>query len=117
MKTILGIAGAMIGCVGGAPPDPMGGGGDLPRTCPLPDQMADTGSLAATAAQHCNVSGTAGAMHWYRVASALPSGAMDYVQIELWDNKGAFAAGAVHTGTFTISGADADFSTCGVCVR
>src|SRR5258706_15417642 len=104
MRLFIVISFAMGACVGAAPSDPGGmgpDGGVTNRTCPLPAQMSDTGNLTATAAQHCNVSGSAGAQHWYRVASTLPSGAMDYVQIELWDNKGAFAAGVVHTGTFT----------------
>src|SRR5262249_52916122 len=47
----------------------------------------------------------------------LPTGAMSYVQLELWDNTGAFAGGLVHTGTFQISGVETDYNTCGVCIR
>ncbi len=42
---------------------------------------------------------------------------MDIVQLELWPNHGAFAGGDVHTGTFTITGDDADPAKCGLCVR
>ena len=40
----------------------------------------------------------------------------DIVYVELWDNYGVFAGGAAKTGTFTISGADTDLDTCGLCV-
>lgn len=40
----------------------------------------------------------------------------DDVYLELWDNYGVFAGGAAKTGTFTISGADTDLDTCGLCV-
>ncbi len=93
-------------------PDPTPSG-----TCPLPATEAMTATLTATEAQMCNVSGSAGAQHWYRLAATLPSGATDLVQLELWDGTGAFAGTTVHTGTFQISGVETDFTTCGVCVR
>jgi hypothetical protein len=85
--------------------------------CSLPATTPDTGALAATKAQRCNVPMSMGQKHWYRLAATLPSGAMDYVQLELWDNLGAFAGGTVATGTYQITGADASYGTCGVCVR
>jgi hypothetical protein len=85
--------------------------------CSLPATTPDTGMLTATKAQRCNVPGTMGQSHWYRLAATLPSGATDFVQLELWDNTGAFAGTTVHTGTFTISGVDAAYNTCGVCGR
>jgi len=118
-----------VGCVAGAPPDTGTGGsnsgsnsgsngsGSNQAACALPASNPDTGNLSATAAQRCNVSGSMGAAHWYRLAAALPAGAMDFIQLELWDNTGPFVGTTVHTGTFTISGADADYATCGVCVR
>src|SRR6185436_2961053 len=36
------------------------------------------------------------------------------VQLELWPNTGAFAAGAVTTGTFPV---ETNFTGCGVCLR
>jgi hypothetical protein len=86
-------------------------------TCPLPANTSDTGALSATTTQKCNVAGSMGQKHWYRMAAALPSGAMDYVQLELWDGTGPFVGGTVTTGTFQITGADAAYNTCGVCVR
>jgi len=75
---------------------------------------ADTGALTATKAQMCNVSGSAGAVHWYRLAAPLPEGATDYIEIDLYDQLGAFVGGTVKIGTFPI---DKDPHNCGVCVR
>jgi hypothetical protein len=40
----------------------------------------------------------------------------DVVFISLWDGYGAFMGGTIHTGTFTLGGAEGDFTSCGVCV-
>ena len=93
------------------------GDGAVAGACPLPGTTADTGTLTATAAQRCTVPGSMGQAHWFRLATTLPSGAMDYIQLELWDNTGAFAGTTVHTGTFQITGVETDYQTCGVCVR
>ena len=93
------------------------GSGTTQVACPLPASTPGTGALTATKTEMCNVPGTQGAQHWYRVAATLPSGAMDYVQLDLWDNKGAFAGGTVKIGTYQITGNDAAYATCGVCVR
>jgi len=93
------------------------GSGTTNAACPLPASTPDTGALIATKTEMCNVPGSQGAQHWYRVAATLPSGAMDYVQLDLWDNKGAFAGGTVKPGTYQITGNDATYGTCGVCVR
>jgi len=77
---------------------------------------ADLGPLTAAKAEMCNISGSMGKAHWYKLAAALP-GSMNYVQVDLWDGLGAFTGGLVRTGTFTITGKDADPNTCGVCVR
>ena len=114
MRHLLLIACISAGCAGEAPedmnPDPGGG------SCPMPATTADAGALVASKTQMCNVPNTQGMAHWYRIAATLP-GTMNYVQVELWDKTGAFGTGTVHTGQFTIAGADADLATCGVCVR
>jgi hypothetical protein len=97
---------------GGPTPDGM----PQSRVCSLPEATANAGDLTASRAQQCNVPGTQGARKWYRVSATLP-GSMDYVQIELWDGRGAFAGGAVAAGTYPITGAELDPATCGVCVR
>lgn len=40
----------------------------------------------------------------------------DALQIKLVANTGAFAGGAIKTGTFQISGVDTGLTTCGLCV-
>jgi hypothetical protein len=118
------VSGCMVGSNGTGGGDDQSGGDDQPvvdappqqRVCSLPETTADAGNLTASKAQQCNVPGTQGTKKWYRVAAALP-GSMDYVQIELWDGRGAFAAGAVAVGTYPLTGAELDPATCGVCVR
>jgi hypothetical protein len=131
MRTILLSLLMVTGCVTGTEA-PVGGGDDTgdddptpnpdpdpqpqSKVCSLPDSTADAGDLAALKAQQCNVSGSQGTKKWYRVAATLP-GSMDYVQIELWDGRGAFSAGAVAPGTYQLTGAELNPATCGICVR
>jgi hypothetical protein len=118
MRKVLIVVGlALAACGGGG-----GGTGDdtdaaISAACSLPTTEGDAGSLAALAAQRCNVPGSQGSGHWWRLLGTLPSGGMDIVQLELWPNLGAFAGDVVKTGTFTITGDDANFTKCGVCVR
>src|SRR5215470_5800807 len=98
------LAVCLSGCMGTSPSD--GSGADAtPRICPMPATMPDTGTLGALKAQLCNVSGSMGHAHWYRLSAVLPGSSMSDVQLELWDGRGAFAGTPVHTGTFTITGA------------
>jgi len=80
----------------------------------MPDMTTDLGALSATKAEMCNVSGSMGKSHWYKLSTMLPDTSTDYVQVELWDGAGAFQGGTVHTGTFPV---DTAFGSCGVCVR
>src|SRR5437868_3642377 len=130
MRQFLLIALVSAGCVGtsatgddmstdpgtpgnpGNPWDP----GTAGKSCPIAATNADPGPLTASKAEMCNVSGSMGKSHWYKLAAALP-GSMNYVQVDLWDGLGAFTGGLVHTGTFTITAKDADPNSCGVCVR
>jgi hypothetical protein len=84
------------------------------RTCPMPMATADAGALSAVKSQMCNYPGSMGQQHWYRLFATLPGSTTNYVQIELYDKIGAFAAGTVHTGTFPV---DTNPQSCGVCVR
>src|SRR5262249_55147926 len=93
------------------------GSGSDSALCPLPGSQTDTGPLTAFKAQMCNVPMSGGAQHWYRLSAVLPSGPMNYIQLELWDGSGAFTGGTVHTGTFQLTGAELDYNQCGVCVR
>jgi hypothetical protein len=125
LLSLLLISGCMVGSngeeaaddgTGDDPQDPGPGPDPQSKVCSLPETTADAGDLTAAKAQQCNVPGSQGAKKWYRVAATLP-GSMDYVQIELWDGRGAFSAGAVAVGTYPLTGAELDPATCGVCVR
>jgi hypothetical protein len=107
-----------VGCSGtpAAPGEGTPDAGTVVRACALPETTPATGTLTATKAQRCNVPGSMGRAHWYRLSAVLP-GTMSYVQLELWDGIGAFAGGVVRLGTFQIAGAEAAAGTCGVCVR
>ena len=93
------------------------GGGKKSDVCSLEMTMPDTGNQPAWKAQECNVPGSMGAQHWWKLSVALPDQTMSYVQLELWPHAGAFAGGDVHAGQFTIQGDDADPAKCGICVR
>src|SRR5215510_4699091 len=123
MRHFLLLACVTVGCVGSTPgssgggddqQQPDAGTGTTQRSCPLPMTSADAGSLTATKAQLCNVPGSMGTAHWYRVAATLPGSTTSYVQIELYDKVGAFSGTTVHTGTFPV---DTNPQSCGVCVR
>ena len=108
---------ALLGCSGdgvdqpGTPDAP--GGTDAAAACPLDASIADLGTLSALKAQRCNVAGSMGTRKWYRLSATLP-GTSDVVQLELYDQAGAFSGSTVHTGSFPI---ETDFATCGVCLR
>ncbi len=77
------------------------------------DDAGDAGDVTASAAQRCNVSGSMGQRKWWRISAELP-GTDDIVQLELYEQAGAFAGGTVRTGTFAV---EADPASCGVCLR
>ena len=111
--------GLLVGCVTGTSlPAGSGDSGAADSgpsaACSLDSQTAS--QTFTVQAEQCNVPGSMGAQHWYRGFGQLP-GDMEYVQLELWDGKGAFTGGTVAPGTYTIGGADASYTTCGLCVR
>jgi hypothetical protein len=114
-----GAMGCLVGDEGGgtADPDPDPDPDPVERTCQLDPAMPDTGTLTAAIAQQCNVPGTQGAQHFYRVSAGVPTAPMDVLQIELWDGRGAFTGGLVVPGTYPITGAELSRDTCGICVR
>ncbi len=81
-------------------------------TCSF-DDADDAGLAPAMFAQRCNVPGSMGQRKWFRAAATVP-GTTDVVQLELYEQAGVFAGGAVRTGTFPI---EPDAGACGVCVR
>jgi hypothetical protein len=98
----------LVAC-GTSEPDPTGG------VCTEMDR-ADAGDLSALKSQRCNVPGTMGAKNWFRLSATLPESS-NVVQVELWPERGAFRGGPVRPGTFTLTGDDLSFATCGVCLR
>ncbi len=135
-----GIVLALSGCLpepnGGGPPPPgapdagviitddsdaaPGGGADAggaQASCAVDDDYGDLGPLPGAQAEQANQPGSMGTLKVYRMTAVLDGAAMpDALQVELWDNYGAFAGGAVTAGTFTIAGAETEYDTCGVCV-
>jgi hypothetical protein len=87
-----------------------------PSSCTLAAELADAGDLLALKANQCNVPMSQGQRKWYRLSATLP-GTTDIVELNLWDNLGAFKGGKIRLGTFPISGEETSFTTCGVCVR
>jgi hypothetical protein len=62
-------------------------------------------------------SGDEASLHEIFMLSALDSNTPgDYVYIDLYEMFGAFDGGPIATGTFTLTGDDAAYSTCGACV-
>ena len=125
MRTLLlvslGIAAACT--TGQAPPgddsadNPDGGGGGGPdsggsATCKVPPSTGDLGAMTPGATEQRNQPGSQGTRKLYRTYVDVGG---DRFQIELWDQTGAFAGTTVHTGTFPLTGADADWNQCGVC--
>ncbi len=95
----------------------------------MPPWIDALGALPARHANQCNVPRSMGRQKWYRLSATLPASVVlggeptggepveDVLQLELYDNLGAFAATTVHAGTFELAGADAALASCGVCVR
>jgi hypothetical protein len=90
----------------------------MDNACGIASDQGNLGTLTGTAGSQPQASGSTQRVSW--VSAATPTtattAAPDFVVVELWDNYGAFAGGAARTGTFTISGAETDYDTCGVCV-
>lgn len=110
---------SFVGCASDGEPEE-----EVPGVCTMPDALGDLGDLDALRANRCNVPMSMGRQHWYRLAadvaspaSSGPAGAPDIIQLELWDNLGAFKGTNVHAGLFPLTGDDADLLSCGVCVR
>jgi hypothetical protein len=107
----LALSSVLVACgaESGAPEGP-----DL--VCALSGEMEPAGEVTALKANSCNVPMSMGQRKWYRLSAAVP-GTDDVIQLELWDNLGAFKGGVVRAGTFELTGDDASLTTCGVCVR
>jgi hypothetical protein len=99
-----------------APPDAVALAMD--NACGVAASFGDLGTLTGDAGAQLQDGSTTQRVRF--VAAPTPTTAMqatpDLVQLELWDNYGVFDGGTAHTGTFTLSGAETDYDTCGVCV-
>lgn len=87
------------------------------NACGVASDHGDLGTLSAFAGAEAQGT-TTSLTHWLEAPTpATASQATpDLVVIELWDGYGPFAGGVARAGTFTISGAETDYDTCGVCV-
>jgi hypothetical protein len=86
------------------------------KVCALATTIADTGDLAALKTNQCNVPQSGGARKWYRISATVPGTTADHLQVELWEGRGS-VTGAIAIGTYTVTAADQDPATCGVCIR
>jgi hypothetical protein len=118
----LAFAGCMVGDATAPPGDegPDAGGNnndtDAPAAaCGMPETTPAFGALTASSATQRNQPGSQGTRKIYTAAATLP-GSDETVQVELWDNLGAFAGGLVAVGTYPLTGPELSYATCGVCV-
>lgn len=86
--------------------------------CGIAANQGDLGTMTGAAGARAQSATTTA--QTYFVAAPTSLSAMqpvpDILNIELWDGYGPFANGTARTGTFTISGDDTDYDTCGICV-
>lgn len=82
---------------------------DAPRPCLIPADYGALGTKTGTA-------GTAQGNPTLTVVLDAGPPKDDYF-VKLVAGQGAFAGGALKTGTFPISGADASYNTCGLCTN
>ena len=87
------------------------------NACGVATMQGNLGNLTGQAGV-ANQGTTTQRVHYVGAATPLTatSATPDIVVVELWDNYGAFAGGVARTGTFTISGNETDYDTCGVCL-
>lgn len=88
------------------------------NACGVASTLGDLGLLAGIAGSVVQSGTTADRISW--VQAPLPGTAMqatpDLLMVELWDGFGVFGGGVARAGTFTLTGAETDYDTCGVCV-
>lgn len=108
----VGATDAMGGDAGDVTPD---AGTDPVETCHVAESLGDLGLMELAEASQVNQSGSMGARKIYRLNVTLnPDAEYDVFSLQLWDERGAFL-GPAEPGTFTISGDETNFNTCGVC--
>jgi hypothetical protein len=88
------------------------------NACGVSSSYGALGMLTGEAGNVLQQNSTTARTHYVQVPtpSSAAQTARDYVIIELWDGFGAFGTAAARTGTFTLTGDEADYDTCGICV-
>jgi len=86
--------------------------------CGVASTLGELGNLTGFAGQQLQDGSTTQRIRWVGSETAATSNQAtpDVVMVELWDNFGSFSGGAARTGTFTLTAADKDYDTCGICV-
>lgn len=88
------------------------------NACGVASSYGALGMLTGEAGNVLQQGSTTARTHYLQVPtpSSAAQTARDYVIIELWDGYGGFGTSPARTGTFTLSGAETDYDTCGICV-
>ncbi|HTL32409.1 MAG TPA: hypothetical protein VL326_04770 [Kofleriaceae bacterium] len=90
----------------------------IDNACGVASNLGDLGMLNGYAGAQLQQNSTTDRIRWVGspTQATATTATPDDVYIELWDKYGAFNGVAAHTGTFTLSGDDLDWDTCGICV-
>lgn len=88
------------------------------NACGVASDHGDLGMLTATAGSVLQNGSTTARTHYLDVPTPATATQTtpDILTVELWDDYGVFEGGAARTGTFTLTGDEADYDTCGACV-
>lgn len=88
------------------------------NACGVAADHGDLGSISGQAGSALQEGSTT--LRVGSLAAVIPrtdaQGAPDLIVVELWDDFGIFAGGAVRTGTFQLTGSETSYDTCGICV-
>lgn len=86
--------------------------------CGIAANQGDLGTMTGLAGARAQSATTTAQTYFVAAPTSLTAmqAIPDIINVELWDGYGAFANGTARTGTFTISGDETDYDTCGICV-
>jgi hypothetical protein len=87
------------------------------NACLVASDFGDLGDVRGTAYSELQDSASTLRVNW--IEAPTPSSSMDapdVLAVELWDDFGVFTGTVAKAGTFQITGEEADYDTCGVCV-
>jgi hypothetical protein len=90
----------------------------MDNACGVVANPGDLGTLTGYAGAQLQQNSTTDRIRWVGspTQATATTASPDEVYVEMWDKYGAFNGVAAHTGTFTLSGDDLDYDTCGLCV-